>query len=64
MSEHLGIDLPDEFHHDSDNDDETGAGDEQIRGPERGVFGEEQRNDRDDTEEDASPEIQTVTGFG
>lgn len=64
MREHLRIDLPDQLHHDPDDDDQSGAGDQEIGGTERRVLGEEQRDDRDEGEEEAAPEVQADAGLG
>lgn len=63
VSQKLRIDLADQFHHDTHDDDKTRTGDDEVGRAERGVLREEQRNDRNDAEEGASPEVHAIAGF-
>ncbi len=62
VREHLRVDLTDQFHDHADDDDETGARDNQILPHTREVREDEWQHGKK-TEERASPQIQVITDF-
>lgn len=63
MHQQLCIDLTNQLEHNTDDDDETGTGNDEILARKRGVPRKGKRHDGNDTEENAAPEVQAVAHF-